>query len=171
MHNEEKTRTFRDVGTLRQIAWFAFSFMSSVELRELCSEIFPLEWSCVLFLWVSWAVCVLWCALNFVSSVEFLTRISRRLFMSSICDNMFSDKYNSRANPCNLFWLLRKKWQISCETKLSLIFLGNTMLRCQKEGEMSSQSPRGISHITISSKPNQWPSYQKKNLNSTVDTF
>ena len=134
MHNEEKTRTFRDVGTLHQIAWVAFSFMSSVELRELCSEIFPLEWSCVLFLWVSWAVCVLWCALNFVSSVEFLTRISRRLFMSSICDNMFSDKYNSRADPCNLFGMLQKTWQISCETKLFLIFFRKYYVEVSKGG-------------------------------------
>ena len=110
--------------------------------------------------WNVWAVCVRWFVLNFVISVE---EFQGGCILSSICDNMFSDKYNSRANPCNLFGMLQKTWNLFCETKLSLIFLGNTMLRCQKEGDMSSpQCPTGISDILISSKPNHWPSYKKK---------
>ena len=54
--------------------------------------------------------------------------------MSSICDNMFSDKYNSRANPCNLFEMLQKTWQISCETKLFLIFFRKYYVEVSKGG-------------------------------------
>ena len=169
MHIEIKTRKFR-YGQLNFATYTELQFNSWISwVGSNFAGCFCLSLVANKLSWNVWAVCVRWFVLNFVISVE---EFQGGCILSSICDNMFSDKYNSRANPCNLFGMLQKTEQFFVKPNYLWYFLETQCWGVKRRGTCPLPSvPRGYQISWYRVNPIIGQVTKKINLNSPLDTF